>query len=94
MAIHPASTMMPMFLAVELGVEHRSGEVHPPRLRAVGEGSFQGAGVGLPILRRGVDIFGPFQVRDGPIERGPIRRNVMADDDGTRRGPNVLRPSL
>src|SRR5215472_8043382 len=63
-------------------VERHSGEVHPPWLRAVREGSLQGTGVGLAVLRPGVDLLRPFQVRDGRVERGWICRGVMADDDG------------
>src|SRR5215470_12844973 len=58
-------------------VERHSGEVHPPRLRAAGEGSLQGTGVGLAVLRRGVDLLRPSQVRDGRVERGWICRGVM-----------------
>src|SRR5215469_16650938 len=63
-------------------VEHHSGEVHPTWLRAVREGSLQGTGIGLAILRRGVDLLRPVQVRDGRVERGWICRGVVADDDG------------
>src|SRR6516164_7662933 len=78
------------FLVVKAGlplhalpaVERHSREVHPPWLRPVGEGSLQGTGVGLAVLRRGVDLLRPFQIRDGRVERGWICRSVVADDDG------------